>query len=139
MLLSEAEIKSICEHTLSLSTADDMEVSVSSESYSQLRFAANDFTTSGKREDRSASITVWSGGKRGSASAHALNPDSLRGAVEQAERLARISPVDKEYVPTLGPQTYKPVSGYMDATVNLALAERARVIDSIVRHCEKSG
>src|SRR5215467_554186 len=108
MLLSESEIKSFCEQMLSLSKADDMEVSVSSESYSHLRFAANGFTTSGKREDRSASVTVWIDGKRGSASAHDLNPDSLRSAVVQAEHLARISPEDKEYVPTLALQSYKP-------------------------------
>src|SRR4051812_41419402 len=139
MLLSESEIRSTCEHLLSLSKADDMEVSVDSESYAHLRFAANGFTTSGKREDRSASVTVWIDGKRGSASAHDLSPASLRNAVEQAEQLAKISPEDKEYLPTLGLQTYKPVPGYVEATVNLGLTERARVIDSIIRQCEKHG
>jgi predicted Zn-dependent protease len=139
MLLSESEIKSVCDQLLSLSKADDMEVSVESESYAHLRFAANGFTTCGKREDRSASVTVWIAGKRGSASAHDLNPDSLRHAVEQAEHLAKISPEDKEYVPSLGPQTYRPVSGYAEATVNLALPERAKLIDFIIRDCEKHG
>src|SRR5882762_3267697 len=82
MLLSETEIRSICDQLLRLSKADDMEVSVESEDYSHLRFAANGFTTSGRREDLSASITVWIGGKRGSASAHDLDRASLRSAVE---------------------------------------------------------
>src|ERR1051326_2779371 len=138
-MLSESETKSLCDQILSMSNADDMAVSIESEPYSHLRFAANAFSTSGKREDRSASVTVWIGGKRGSSSAHNLSPDSLRAAVEQAEQLAKISPADKEYVPTVGPQTYKPVSGYVEATVNLALPERARVIDSIIRECEKQG
>src|SRR5262249_20791585 len=99
MLLSESEIKSICDKLLSLSKADDMEVSVESEDYSHLRFAANGFTTSGRREDVSASITVWINRQRGSASAHALDEASLRAAVEQAEHLAQISPEDKEYIP----------------------------------------
>src|SRR5712672_1370968 len=102
MLLSESETKSICEQLLSLTKADDAMATVESEDYSHLRFAANGFTTSGRREDASASITVWIGGKRGSASANDLDPASLRNAVEQAEQLARISPVDKEYMPTLG-------------------------------------
>jgi predicted Zn-dependent protease len=137
MLLSESEIKSVCDQLLSLSKADDMMVSVESEDYSHLRFAANQFTTSGRREDVSASVSVWIGGKRGSASAHSLEPGSLRSAVEQAEHLATISPEDKEYVPTLGSQPYKPVSGYVKATVDLALPERAKAIDSIIRDCEK--
>jgi predicted Zn-dependent protease len=137
MLLSEKEIKSVCDQLLSSCKADDAAVSVDSEDYSHLRFAANGFTTSGRREDASASISVWIDGKRGSASANDLEPASLRSAVEQAEQLARISPVDKEYMPTLGPQTYKPVSGYVEATANLSLDERAKAIDSIIRSCEK--
>src|SRR5258706_13720288 len=135
MLLSEGEIKSICNQLLSGTKADDAEAEVESEDYSHLRFAANGFTTSGRREDASASITVWFGRKRGSASAHDLDPASLRSAVEQAEQLARSAPEDKEYVPTLGRQTYRPVSGYVEATANLSLSARAKAIDAIIRAC----
>src|SRR5712671_811658 len=137
MLLSEKEIKSVCDQLLSCCKADDAMVSVDSEDYSHLRFAANGFTTSGRREDASASVTVWIGGKRGSASANDLDPASLRNAVEQAEQLARISPVDKEYLPTLGPQTYKPTGGYVERTVNLSPSARAETINRIIRSCEK--
>src|SRR6267143_5906330 len=130
MLLSEKEIKSVCDQLLSCCKADDATVSVQSEDYSHLRFAANGFTTSGRREDGSASITVWIKQKRGSASANNLEPASLKQAVEQAEQLARISPVDKEYLPTLGPQTYKPAARYVEATAKLSLSDRARAIDS---------
>src|ERR1051326_4567062 len=107
MLLSEKESKNICDKLLSLTRADDAEVSVFSDDYSHLRFAANAFTTSGRREDASASVTVWIDKKRASAAANDLDEASLKMAVEDAERLARISPVDREYVPTLGPQDYK--------------------------------
>src|SRR6266850_1702876 len=137
MLLSEKEIKSVCDQLLSCCKADDAQVSVDSEDYSHLRFAANGFTTSGRRENASAGITVWIGRKRGSASANELDAASLRSAVEQAEQLARISPEDKEYIPTLGPQSYKPVHGYVEATANLSLDDRAKAIDAIIRSCEK--
>jgi len=139
MLLSESDIRSICHELLNFSQADDATVSTESEDYSHLRFAANGFTTSGRREDGSASITVWIKQKRGSASANNLEPASLKQAVEQAEQLARISPVDKEYLPTLGPQTYKPTFHYAEGTANLSLADRAKAIDSIIRDCEKDG
>ena len=137
MLLSESEIKSICDQLLSYTKAADAEVSVGSDDYSQLRFAANGFTTSGRREGVSAGITVWIDRKAGSASANDLSPASLRSAVEQAEQLARLSPEDKEYVPTLGPQTYRPASRYVEATANLSLTDRAKAIDGIIRDCEK--
>jgi len=58
MLLTEQETKAICQKVLGYTRADDAQVSVGSEDYSHLRFAANAFTTSGRREDASASVTV---------------------------------------------------------------------------------
>src|SRR6059036_2190439 len=136
MLLTEKESKAICDKLLRLTKADDAEVSVSSEDFSHLRFAANAFTTSGRRENATASVTVWLDKKRGSAAANDLDDASLKMAVEEAEQLARISPVDREYVPTLGPQSYRPTGGYVEATVNISLSERAKAIDAIIRACE---
>jgi predicted Zn-dependent protease len=138
-MLTEKESRSICEKLLRYTKADDAAVSVVSEDFSHLRFAANAFTTSGRRENATAHVTVWTDKKRGAASANDIDDASLKMAVEEAERLARISPVDKEYMPTLGPQRYKPVGGYVESTVNISLTERARAIDAIIRDCEKSG
>jgi predicted Zn-dependent protease len=137
MLLAEKESKMICDKLLSFIKADDAEVSVTSEDFSHLRFAANDFTTNGRRENATAAVTVWLGQKRGSAAANSLEDASLQMAVEESERLARISPVDKEYVPTLGPQNYKPTGGYVEGTVNISLSERARAVNEIIRVCER--
>jgi predicted Zn-dependent protease len=137
MLLTEKETKAVCEKLLGFTNAEDAEVNVSSEDFSNLRFAANTFTTNGRRENAGAAITVWIDKKRGSASANDIDEASLKMAAQEAERLARISPVDREYVPTLGTHTYKPSGGYVDATVNISLSDRARAIDDIIRACEK--
>jgi len=139
MLLSEKETKVVCEKLLSCTKADDAEVNVFSDDFSHLRFAANSFTTNGRREQVSASVTVWIDKKRGSASAADLEDASLKMAAAQAEELARRAPVDKEYLPTLGEQKYKPSGGYVESTVNLGLSPRARAIDEIIRRCEKEG
>src|SRR4051794_33612030 len=139
MLLTEKECKSFCEKILRMTSAEDATVSVGSEDYSHLRFAANDFATSGRRENASASVTVWIDKKRGSASANDLDDASLKAAVVEAERLARISPVDKEYMPTLGPQKYKPSGGYVEATQNISVSQRAKQVDEIIRACETAG
>jgi predicted Zn-dependent protease len=139
MILTEKECKKICEKLLSLTKADDAEASVGSNDSSHLRFAANGFTTSGRAEQASARITVWIDKKSGSAAAGNLDDESLKKAVKQAEDLARLSPVDKEYVPTLGPQKYKPAGGYVQATANISPADRARRVNDIIRSCDKDG
>jgi predicted Zn-dependent protease len=139
MLLTEKESQTICEKLLGKTKADDAEVSVTSEDLSHLRFAANAFTTSGRRENATVAVTVWMENKRGSAAANDLDDAALNTAVEEAERLARISPVDREYVPTLGPQKYQPAGGYVEATVDISLSGRAKAIHEIIRACEKEG
>ncbi len=138
MLLTETEARAICEKLLSYVKADDAVVSVNSENYGHLRFASNAFTTSGARENVGVGVTVWIGGKRGSASTNEIDDESLKSTVALAEQLARISPVDREYMPTLGKQTYKPVNGYVEATSNISVTARAKTINDVIAACEKS-
>jgi predicted Zn-dependent protease len=112
---------------------------VTSENYSHQRFAANNFTTCGARENTSVNVTVWIDKKRGSASTNEIDEESLKNVVVQAEQLAQISPVDREYLATLEAQTYKPVNGYAEATSNISLTTRARTISDVIASCEKAG
>jgi predicted Zn-dependent protease len=138
MLLTEREARSITEKLLSYVKADDATVGTSSEQLSHLRFADNAFLTSGRRENRAASVTVWIGGRRGAASTNDTDDASLRAAVEQAESIARIAPVDREYLPTLARQTYKPVNAYVEATANISPAARAKQIGDILAESERA-
>ena len=139
MLLTEREARELTQKLLSYVKADDATVNVGSENYSHLRFAANAFTSSGARENTTVGVTVWIDKKRGSASTNEIDDESLKATVTQAETLARISPVDREYLPTLGAQTYKPVNGYAEATSNISIHGRARAINDVIASCEKAG
>ena len=142
-LLTEQEARSLSEKLLSFVKAEDATVAVTSETYSHLRFAANAFATSGRRENRTAAVTVWldgeGGRKRGAASTNEFDDASLRAAVEEAERLARLSPVDREYVKSLERQTYQPTKGYTEGSAEISPAERARKIADIIAESEKAG
>ena len=138
MLLTENEARTICEKLLSYVQADDAIVGVNSENFGHLRFASNSFTTSGARENTSVGVTVWIGNKRGAASTNEIDDESLKATVALAEQLARISPVDREYMPTLSKQTYKPVNGYAEATSNISVTTRAKTINDVITACEKS-
>ena len=67
-----------------------------------------------------------------------MDDESLKSTVALAEQLARISPVDREYMPTLGKQTYQPVNGYAEATSNISVTSRAKTINDAIAACEKS-
>lgn len=138
MLLTEKEAKNITDKMLSLVSASDAQVSVSSSETSHVRFAENSFTTSGKAERRGANITVWIDGKRGSSSTSDFDENSLKEAVAQAEKIAKLAPIDREYLPTLGAQTYRPVNGYTEATANIPPLARAKAIGSILQESEKA-
>jgi predicted Zn-dependent protease len=135
--LSEKEARAICEKLLRATRADDALVNVSREEASYLRFAANTITECASREDRSVLVTVWIDRRRGSATTNETDASSLRALVEQAEQIARHAPEDPEYLPTLGPQTYRPARGYVEATASLSPAARARAIGDILAACEK--
>ena len=139
MLLTEQDVKTLTGKILSMTSADDATASANSNKQSHLRFAHNNVLTSGTREGRTANITVWIGGKRGSASTNDLDDASLKEMVDQAEKIARNAPPDREYMPSLGKQTYKPVNGYYEATANLSLVDRAKQIGAILTELEKNG
>lgn len=138
MLLTEKEAKTLTDKILSMVKADDATANVGSNKQSHLRFAQNNVLTSGMREGQSANVTVWIGGKRGSASTNDLDDVSLKAMVDEAERIAKTAPPDREYVPTLAKQTYKPVNGYVEATANLSLTDRAKQIGAILTELEKN-
>ena len=138
MLLTEKDARTICEKLLSYVKADDAMVNVNSENFGHLRFAQNSFTTSGARENVTVNVTVWIDNKRGAASTNEIDDESLKATVALAEQLARISPVDREYMPTLGKQAYQPVDGYAEATSNISLTSRAKTINDVISACEKA-
>ncbi len=138
MLLTEQEVKRLTGKILDMVKAEDATASVSSNKQSHLRFAANNVLTSGSRIGLNANVTVWIGGKRGSASTNDLDDASLRAMVDEAEKIARNAPPDREYVPTLGKQEYKQTNRFFQATSDLSLSDRARQIAAILSECEKS-
>jgi len=136
-MLTEREARRICDTLLKLTKADDAVVSVRESIEGNQRFAASAFTTNGSSRERSFSVTVWINKRQGSASGTEFDESALRRAVEQAENLARVSPVDVEYVPTLGPQQYKPVKGFVRNTAEISPKWRAKQIDSIFSKCDE--
>ena len=137
-MLTEADARTITNKLLGYVTADDAVVFIESEDYSHLRFAANTFLTSGRREGTTARITLWIDKRRGSASTTDLSDAALKQAVADAQTFAKLAPVDVEYLPSLMQQTYRPGQGWVDATARIDLSVRARQIGDAIAQSEKA-
>jgi predicted Zn-dependent protease len=138
MLLTAEEARRITDRLLGMIKADDATVGVTSLMNSNLRFAANTLQTSGRIVTLAARAIVWIDRRRGASSTTDLGDAALRQMVEEAHDLARLAPVDREYMPTLGPQKYEPTRRYVEETATFSLTERARAVDEALAASEKA-
>ena len=129
--LSREECEAITKKALSLASADETRVLVNSTSLSNTRFAVNQISTGGDSFDSVVTIISKFGKRSGASSTNRLDDDGLKGAVEMAERVAKLSPEDPEAMPELGPQTYQSAVNWSDATASLDPATRASAVKKI--------
>ena len=139
MLFNETDTRAIAERALGFVTGNDGVVTVQGRVHSHLRFAANTFQTNGHSETVGVTVRVWIDRKRGEAFATDTSDGSLKAVAEQAEAIARVAPVDVEYLPTLAPQTYRPTAAFFDRTARVSLSERARRVNEAIVASEKAG
>lgn len=137
MILSPDEAKKILNKVISLSKADEVDVSLNGGHSSHLRFAVNTVTTSGTSEDLTISIRSTFGKRSGTYSANQFDEKTLVDAVRKSEEIARLAPEDPEFMPALGPQTYEKVEAYDEATAKLAPDFRAGAAAVSIKRSEE--
>ena len=138
-LLSRAEAEALVERAVKLSKADELEINFTSTRGGNTRFAANQMSTSGVVADTSIVVQSSFGRKSAVVQTSDLSPESLERAVRQSEALAKLSPDNPEAMPRLGPQTYRPVPAYFDATANLTPGDRATAALTALDAARKAG
>ena len=137
-MLGRDESLKICETVLDhakAAGAEDASVSVRSSVDAHARFADNRITTSGRAEDVVVTATVWVGRRRGAATANDAGAAALKRLAEEAVQIARVSPVHREYVPTLGPLDYAVDRGFAPGTADIDVAARAGVLQTALAAC----
>ena len=137
-MLNRDESLKICETLLAhakAAGAEDAAVSVESSVESHARFADNRITTSGRADDLGITATVWVGKRRGAATGNDSSANALKQLADEAVQIARVSPVHREYVPTLGPLTYPDDRGFAPTTADVDLAARAKSLDAVLATC----
>lgn len=137
--LSRAECESIAKRVLDLSTADECRVSISSGVRANTRFAVNQISTAGDNYNAAVSIRAVFGKKVANVTVNRLDDASLRDAVQNAERIARLAPDDPELLPELGPQQYDESIVWNDATASLEPEARADAVREITERARAAG
>ena len=136
MLVSEPEARKIALQALSVSKAEDCVVSVTGHERAHMRFALNSATTNGGQKNVAVTIESHLSKRTGSVTINELNSASIEAAVRRSEEIARLAPVDPEYMPPLGPQKYLPSQLYYDATAKADPAKLAGLCSPVLKEAD---
>jgi predicted Zn-dependent protease len=140
-MLTRNEALHICEAVLAQAKAagaEDASVTLEHATESHARFADNRITTSGQSEDLEITATVWVERRRGAATGNDGRDAALKRLADEAVQIARVSPVHREYVPTLGPLTYPEPRGFAIATAEVDLDARAASLQAALTACRSA-
>ena len=140
-MLTRDEALEICETLLAhakAAGAEDASITVNGSVESHARLAENRVTTSGHAENLAITTTVWVAKRRGSVSGNDPGPDALKRMADEAVQIARVSPVHREYVPTLGPVEYGDTRSYAESTARIDLGARASALEAVLESCRRA-
>ena len=133
------EREALAKEILSLSQADETEVSIASTDASLTRFTHETFNQNVAAKANDVSIRAIVGGRTGVASSNLL-AEEPRALIERAVAIARLSPRDPMLPPLpagVAPPT--PARAFVDATARATPNERAKQCELIFAAAEEAG
>ena len=138
-ILTREEAEAIVQKAITLSKADAIDVQVNTYTQGNIRFADNQVSTSGSTTDAQLGIQSAFGPKHAVVTTNDLSDESIKRAVDQSERIARLAPDDPESMPQLGAQKYSAVTSWFDSTANLTADDRAKAALYALDKARKAG
>jgi predicted Zn-dependent protease len=96
--MGREECEALAKRVLSLATVDETRVTINSGGRGNTRFAVNQISTGGDNYDATVSIRSTTGKRTAVVNTNKLDDASLKSAVQLAERLAKLSPEDPEWM-----------------------------------------
>ncbi|MGA2904534.1 MAG: TldD/PmbA family protein [Candidatus Korobacteraceae bacterium] len=134
----------LCKH----STADEVELLISSGRSALTRFANNTIHQNVAEEGNHISARVCFGGRTARATTNKADDDSLRRLVQSAEELARVQQSDADLLPMPSPEEVKQnaagsgassVRRYYDGTARITPEDRAAAVAQMVEVAKRNG
>lgn len=138
-MLSRERCQEIFAELLRYSDADETELILAGGTHELTRFANNTIHQNVAEEGYSLSVRTVYGQRTARASTNRFDPESLRRVVAEAASLTRQQQPDPELLPMPGPQQYRPVERFVEATAAVSPTERAEAVRDAIRVAERSG
>lgn len=135
-IYSKEDAQKLLKKVLSYSKADECEVALSGDESGNIRYALNAVSTAGDISTLTLSVTSTFGKKSGSASINEFDDASLEKVVKRSEELAQLAPENPEYMPLLGPQTFKESITYNANTAAMTPDTRAEAVAKSIKVAE---
>lgn len=139
MFLSSDDARAIAETIIARSNADACVVKIDGGEDHSLRFARGGATTNLATSETSLRISSHIGRRVGSVTTTRLDDDALDAARARSEEIARMLPVDPDYVAPLGPQDYDASTRYDDKTAKLKLDALAALAARVIEEGARAG
>ncbi len=138
--MDSAQREALAERVLSLSSADQTEVTVATEDADLTRFTHEEIHQNVARSDAGLSVRAILGLRTGTASTNLLDEESLRATVDRAIAIATLAPEDPDLAPLpSGGPTTTPKGAYVKATAEASPQMRAGMADAIFKVAESHG
>lgn len=141
--MTRDEARELTKKALEAAEVPEVEIRLVARKHGFLRFARNAPTTSGLTNAGGATITAWQGKRKATVagSVDLANPKNalaeLRRLIGEAEKSAKLSPEDPEYMPLLGPQEYPEVEAWDAETADMPAARRAQAVGDAISVANK--
>jgi predicted Zn-dependent protease len=137
-ILNKEEAQTLLKKVLAFSKAEECEAALSGSEGGNIRYARNAISTAGDVSQLNLSITSYFGKKSGTATINEFDNASLEKVVRRAEELAQLAPENPEYMPLLGPATFKESITYVPSTAAITPDQRAEAVAKSINVCKEA-
>jgi predicted Zn-dependent protease len=127
-LLNKEEAQALLKKVLGYSKADECEVSLNGRESGNIRYAINAVSTAGDISTLSLAVVSVFGKKAGTTTIDEFDDAALERVVRRSEELAQLAPANPEYMPMLGPQTFKEAITFNADTAAITPDSRAELV-----------
>ncbi len=135
-IMTEAEARTILDKVIALSTADECTAQLDGTIDGNIRFALNNVSTSGVISNIDLGVQVAFGKRVGTATINEFSDAALARVVKRAEDLAKLAPENPEFMPAVGPQTYRATNTFSAATAAITPENRAEIARASIAPCK---
>lgn len=132
-ILTKEQAQALLKKVLSYSKADECEAGLNGSEGGNIRYARNAVSTAGDISNLTLSVSATFGKKTGTATINEFSDAALERVVKRAEELAQLAPENPEYMPLLGPQTFKESITYVPATAAITPDTRAEAVAKSIK------